>query len=388
MRNLDELSRLLAETENELSKLNARRDELLDQLAELQRAKAALLDGSEASLQPELPSVNNESPPEAKIALFRSLFQGREDVYARRFESRRTGKTGYQPACRNEWVTGICRKPRGRCDNCGHRDFLPITDDVVRNHLLGLDPQDRSGRNFTMGVYPMLLDETCWFLAVDLDKASWQEDAKAFSETCRLANMPVVLERSRSGNGAHFWFFFSEPTPAALARRLGALLLSQTMERRPEIGLDSYDRFFPSQDTLPKGGFGNLIALPLQKKPREHGNSVFLDETLTPYFDQWAFLSSIRRIPRQEVESFVESQDEFLGVRLPVTDEHDDQPWAAPPSRRSKDPPVVGPDGLVVGVAAVGEVRAPRAVDVDDPHVRLLLDLLKDERAAVHRHVR
>lgn len=361
MRNLDELSRLLAETENELTKLNARRDELLNQLAELRRAKAALLDGSEASLQPALPSVNNESPPEAKIALFRSLFQGREDVYARRFESQRTGKAGYQPVCRNEWVTGICRKPRGRCDNCGHRDFLPITDDVVRNHLLGMDPQGRSRRDFTMGVYPMLLDETCWFLAVDLDKTSWQEDAKAFSETCRLANMPVALERSRSGNGGHFWFFFAAPIPVTLARRMGALLLSQTMERRPEIGLDSYDRFFPSQDTLPKGGFGNLIALPLQKKPREHGNSVFLDETLIPYPDQWAFLSSIRRITRQEVESFVESRDEFLGVRLPVTDEHDDRPWAAPPSRRSKDPPVVGPLPEHVDLVLGNQVYVPKA---------------------------
>ena len=190
MRNLDELSRLLAETENELSKLNARRDELLNQLAELQRAKAALLDGSGALLQPRLPSVTNQSPPEAKIALFRSLFRGREDVYACRFESRRTGKTGYQPVCRNEWVSGICRKPKGRCDSCGHRDFPPITDDVARNHLLGIDPQARSRRDFTMGVYPMLLDETCWFLAVDLDKASWQEDAKAFWETCKLTMYP------------------------------------------------------------------------------------------------------------------------------------------------------------------------------------------------------
>ncbi len=280
MRKLDEVNRLLAETESELSKLNARRDELLGQLAELQREKAALLDGQETPPQSRLPSVTNQSSPEAKIALFRRLFRGREDVYARRFESQRTGKKGYQPVCRNEWVSGICKKPRARCNDCAHRDFLPITDDVVRNHLLGMDPQDRSRRDFTMGIYPMLLDETCWFLAVDLDKASWQEDARAFWETCNLNDVPVALERSRSGNGGHFWFFFSEPIPAALARRMGALLLTQTMERRPEIGLDSYDRFFPSQDTLPRGGFGNLIALPLQKKPRENGNSLFLDETL------------------------------------------------------------------------------------------------------------
>ena len=361
MKNLSEITRMLSETESELSKLNARREQLLGQLAELRQERAAILHAQQDADQIAPPAITNQSSAEAKIDLFRSLFRGRDDVYARRFESRRTGKTGYQPVCRNEWVSGICKKPKGRCDDCTARDFPPITDEVVTNHLLGVDPHDISKRDFTMGVYPMLLDETCWFLAVDLDKASWKEDAKAFWETCELAALPIALERSRSGDGGHIWFFFSEPIPAALARRLGALLLSQTMEGRPEIGLDSYDRLFPSQDTLPKGGFGNLIALPLQKKPRENGNSVFLDETLTPYPDQWAFLSSIRRISRQEVESFVESQDEFLGVRLPVTDEHEDQPWAAPPSRRSKDPPVVGPLPDHVDLMLGNQVYVPKA---------------------------
>jgi len=364
VRNLDEVNRLLAETERELAKLNVQRDELLGQLAELQREKAAFLSGQNAPPLVRLPSVTNQSSPELKIALFRNLFRGREDVYARRFESMRTGKKGYQPVCRNEWVSGICKKPRARCDDCAHRDFLPITDDVVKNHLLGIDPQDRSARDFTMGVYPMLLDETCWFLAVDLDKASWQEDAKAFWETCKLCDVPAALERSRSGNGGHFWFFFSEPIFAALARRMGALLLTQTMERRPEIGLDSYDRFFPSQDTLPRGGFGNLIALPLQKKPRENGNSLFLDQTFVPYHDQWAFLSSLRRMNRQEVGALVcgsERQDEFLGIRLPVTDENDDQPWAAPPSRRSKEPEIVGPLPEQVDLVLGNQVYVPKA---------------------------
>jgi superfamily II DNA or RNA helicase len=362
--NLDEVNRLLTETERELGKLNTRRDELLGQLAELQREKASLLHGHQVPPQPKLPPLTNQSSPEAKIALFRRLFRGREDVYARRFESRRTGKKGYQPVCHNEWASGICKKPRARCNDCAHRDFLPITDDVVRNHLLGIDPQDRSRRDFTMGVYPMLLDETCWFLAVDLDKASWQEDARAFWETCKLNDVPVALERSRSGSGGHFWFFFSEPIPAALARRMGALLLTQTMERRPEIGLDSYDRFFPSQDTLPRGGFGNLIALPLQKKPRESDNSLFLDETLVPHHDQWAFLSSLRRMNSQEVEVFVGEaarQDEFLGVRLPVTTENDDQPWAAPPSRRSKEPPIVGPLPEQMELVLGNQVYVPKA---------------------------
>ena len=354
MRNLDEIDRLLAEAEGELARLSTRRAELLAQIIALQREKAELLNVQEAPSPPaSLPSVTNHSPQEAKIALFRSLFRGREDVYPKRFESLKTGKTGYQPVCRNAWV----EKPE-------LREFLPVTDDVVRNHLLGMDPQDRFGRDFTIGVYPMLPDETCWFLAADFDKASWQEDGKAFLETCKLFDVPAALERSRSGNGGHIWIFFSEPVPAALARKMGVFLLTQTMERRPEIGLDSYDRFFPSQDTLPRGGFGNLIALPLQKKPREHGNSLFLDESFVPYHDQWAFLSALRRMTRQEAETVVgkaEKQDDFLGIRLPVTDENDDQPWAAPPSRRHKAAPIIGPLPERIDLVLGNQIYVPKA---------------------------
>jgi len=216
----------------------------------------------------------------------------------------------------------------------------------VKNHLLGIDPQDKFGRDFTIGIYPMLLDETCYFLAADFDKVTWQADAGAFLETCALFNVPAVLERSRSGNGGHIWIFFSEPVPAKQARNMGTFLLTQTMDRRPEIGMDSYDRFFPSQDALPKGGFGNLIALPLQKRPCEQGNSLFLDENFSPYPDQWAFISSIRRMSRQEVEMIVEEAGklgELLGVRLPVTDENDDTPWVMTPSKGRREPPIVGP---------------------------------------------
>jgi len=367
VRSVDEIDRLLAETEGELAKLNIRRAELLTQIAALQQEKAAFLQTLGAPLQPAgLPLVTSQSSQEAKIAFFRNLFRGREDVYPRRFESLKTGKKGYQPVCRNEWVSGICEKPKIRCDDCAHRQLVPMTDDVVRNHLLGMDPQASSGRDFTIGVYPMLLDETCWFLATDFDKASWQQDAEAFLETCKCFDVPAALERSRSGNGGHTWIFFSEPVPAALARKMGAFLLTQTMERRPEIGLDSYDRFFPSQDTLPRGGFGNLIALPLQKKPRdaERGNSLFLDESFVPYQDQWAFLSSLRRMNRREVETVVgeaEKHDEFLGIRLPVTDEHDDQPWAASPSRRHKEPPVIGPLPEQIDLVLGNQIYVPKA---------------------------
>jgi superfamily II DNA or RNA helicase/very-short-patch-repair endonuclease len=288
--------------------------------------------------------VNQHSPAEAKIALFRSLFHGREDVYPRRFESRKTGRAGYSPVCGNEWVQGICEKPRIKCSECPHQRFLPVTDDVIHWHLQG---HDIHSRDFVIGVYPMLLDETCFFLAADFDKTTWQDDVGAFLETCRQMNLPAALERSRSGKGGHIWFFFNEAVPATLARKFGAHILTETMERRPDIGLDSYDRFFPNQDTLPPGGFGNLIALPLQKRPRESGNGVFLDERMTPYLDQWEFLSSIHKISRGEVEEVVrraEAKGKVIGVRLvPEGDEEEATPWMAPPSRRRKDTPIAGP---------------------------------------------
>jgi len=176
------------------------------------------------------PRLHNNSPPDAKIALFRSLFRGREDVYPLRFESRKTGKTGYQPACANEWVKGLCEKRRVKCAKCPNRRFLPVTDEVIRRHLSG---QDDIGRDFVMGIYPMLLDETCFLLAVDFDKKSWQEDIAAFIKTCLRLDVPAVLERSRSGNGGHVWLFFNGPVQTALARKLAAHLLTETMEKRP-----------------------------------------------------------------------------------------------------------------------------------------------------------
>jgi superfamily II DNA or RNA helicase/very-short-patch-repair endonuclease len=287
--------------------------------------------------------VTKDSTPAEKIALFRSLFRGREDVYPRRFESRKTGKAGYAPACANEWVPGVCEKPRIKCAKCRSRRFLPVTDEVVRWHLSG---RDFLGRDFVMGIYPMLLDETCCFLAVDFDRENWQADTGAFLETCEKLAIPAALERSRSGNGGHVWFFFEEPIAAGVARRLGSHILTETMERRPDLGLDSYDRLFPNQDTLPKGGFGNLVALPLQKRARERDNSVFLDAQLNPHLDQWAFLSTINRIRRVQAESLVreaESKGRILGVRMAsVDDDENDTPWTTLPSGRRREPPIIG----------------------------------------------
>lgn len=285
----------------------------------------------------DLPLIDSHSPAEAKIALFRSLFRGREDVYARRFENLRSGRSGYSPACANEWAPGVCEKPRIKCSACPHQRFLSVTDEVVRWHLSG---RDESGRDFVMGVYPLMRDETCFFLAIDLDKEGWHEDARALMETCRRLDHPIALERSRSGNGCHFWFFFDDAIPASLARKLGAFLLTETMDHRPDIGLDSYDRLFPNQDTLPQGGFGNLIALPLQKVSRNRGNSLFLDEDFEPFSDQWAFLSSLRRLDRATVEELTSAADRtgrVIGVRLFPVDADEAQPWLASPSRLRKE---------------------------------------------------
>jgi len=209
----------------------------------------------------------------------------------------------------------------------------------------------------------MFPDETCWLLAVDLDGDAWQQDARAFRETCKRLSLPITLERSRSGNGGHFWLFFSEPIPATLARNVGSHLLTETMESRPEIGLASYDRLFPNQDTLPKGGFGNLIALPLQKRPREAGNSVFLDDEFNPYSDQWAFLSSVRRIVRAQAESLArdaQRRNRITGVQLPIDEQEEDMPWKSPPSRIRKDPPIDGPLPKSLELVLADQVYVPK----------------------------
>ena len=336
----------ITEIESELSNLDHRRNQLLNELTQLRLEENQKNSPAQLELHLQQTSINNQSSQEEKILLFRSLFLGREDVFSRRYENLKTGKSGYAPVCRNEWSAGICKKPKIACQDCNFREFIPVSDEIIRNHLKGNDPNDRTGRDFTIGVYPLLEDETCWFLAVDLDKSSWTEDAKAFLDTCARYQVPAALERSRSGNGGHVWIFFEKPISAILARKLGALMLTKTMNRRPEIGMDSYDRLFPSQDNIPKGGFGNLIALPLQKKPRELDNSIFVDQDLYPYPDQWTFLSSIQKVTQNELEQIVKNvqdEGEITGVRAVVFDENENEPWKLTPSRKSKEIPIPGP---------------------------------------------
>ena len=254
-----------------------------------------------------------------KLALFRQLFRGRTDVYPIRWESTK-GKSGYSPACANEWRPGVCNKPKIKCGNCNQRLLKPLTDEVIYDHLAG---------KHTVGVYPLLEDNRCYFLAADFDDEHWQDDAKGYMQSCRELDIPAAMEISRSGNGAHVWIFFSAPVNAHEARQLGAAIISHTCERTRQLSLASYDRLFPNQDTLPKGGFGNLIALPLQKQPRDHGRSVFVGEDLIPYPDQWNFLSSIRTLSGAELADVLLRT---TGGRHPldvsfVAGEDESKPW-------------------------------------------------------------
>ncbi|MFH1963988.1 MAG: DEAD/DEAH box helicase family protein [Acidobacteriota bacterium] len=269
----------------------------------------------------ELATEPDQFSTTEKIALFRRLFRGRNDIYPQRWESAR-GKSGYSPACGNEWKAGICYKPNVKCGDCNKRLLLPVTDQVIYDHLAG---------KHTIGVYPLLTDDCCYFLAADFDESDWSDDARAFMQTCCELQISAGLEISRSGKGAHIWIFFAEPVPAREARQLGVALISHTCDRTRQLTLTSYDRFFPNQDTMPKGGFGNLIALPLQKQPREDGRSVFVDDHFEPYSDQWAFLSAIRPLSRMELEDAILRTS---GGRHPLDvaflAEGDSKPWQRP----------------------------------------------------------
>ena len=248
--------------------------------------------------------ISSDLATEKKIKLFESLFRGRTDVFPKRWESR-NGKSGYSPSCDNEWKRPLCEKPKIKCGDCNNRALTPLNNATLYDHLSGKQ---------TIGVYPLLQDDSCGFIAVDFDKSNWKDDALSFLDSCDELNIPAALERSRSGNGGHVWIFFSEFIPAVLARKMGNFILDKTLEKRIEIGLDSYDRLFPNQDIMPKGGFGNLIALPLQKQPRRHGNSVFVDRNMQVYPDQWQYLAAIQRMTKKEVEeiagSYVEKADQ------------------------------------------------------------------------------
>jgi superfamily II DNA or RNA helicase len=341
MENTEDLKKQLNKALDECARLKAENGRLRQMLGSIPEEEPSpsknTLAESNLPFAPTAFKITNDSPSKDKIDLFRSLFRGREDVYPVRWE-RKDGRSGYSPACVLEWKRPWCGKPLVKCGDCRHSKFLPVTDEVIHHHLIG---------KHTVGVYPMLPDETCWFLAVDFDRKTWQEDAQAFLATCEKMGIPAALERSRSGEGGHVWLFFKSPVSASLARKLGCAILTRTLEDRHQLGLDSYDRFFPNQDTLPRGGFGNLIALPLQWGPRETGNSVFLTPDGDPYPDQWNFLSGLDRLPVETVETLVgegSRAGKVISVRQIPTDEHlEGDPWPDFASGRRKTKPLPGP---------------------------------------------
>lgn len=207
--------------------------------------------------QESISPINKYSPAGEKIKLFMSLFRGRSDVYARRCYSKRFDSSFYMPACKNEWVRGVCERPQMKCKNCPKRELTPLTEEVIDSHLRN---KDENG-NGIIGIYPLLPDDACLFLVLDFDEENWKKDIAIFRLICEKLNIPIAIERSRSGNGAHAWLFFEEPVPAASARKLGDALLTKAMSVRHEIRFGSYDRMFPNQDFMPKGGFGNLTRI-------------------------------------------------------------------------------------------------------------------------------
>lgn len=268
--------------------------------------------------------LSMHSDTNKKVSLFRSLFCGRMDVYAQRWYSEKTNKSGYSPVCRNEWMQGLCDKRHVKCRDCPNRELLPLNDQAIYTHLVGNDPNGRD----VVGIYPMLLDETTRLLAMDFDGDGWKTAVSCIRNLCQQYEIPVFVERSRSGDGAHVWFFFAMPIPAKDARRFGSGLLTQAMQRG-SIPFASYDRLFPNQDTLPTGGFGNLIALPLQGLARKNGNSLFIDAQFMPYTDQWTLLSQVKRIHPEQLAKWTELLCSFgdLGVLLENDEESVERPW-------------------------------------------------------------
>lgn len=262
-----------------------------------------------------------------KVELFQSLFKGRKDVFAKRWYSDMTKKSGYQPVCEHEWNREFCDKRKYKCAECPNRRFATLSYEYIYNHLAGKDGYGRD----VVGLYPLLNDNTCCFLCTDFDDKScehgYQNDVLAFTDVCKEWNIPCYIERSRSGNGAHVWIFFDSAITAIKARRLGKSILSEAMNKDVHLSFKSYDRFFPNQDTLPGGGLGNLVALPLQGKARRSGNSVFVDEEFHPYPDQWSFLLSIQKLSESTIDDILQKHASLLDE---LTKSSEEKPWETP----------------------------------------------------------
>ncbi len=298
----DQSSNRAAGLRQQLSELAAKAREIEDELALIESDGQLKLTAATAPAQPP------QSPAE-KVALFLDLFGTRRSLYPKRWENQRSGRSGYSPACDNEWLSGICGKPAVKCAECLHQRFPPLDEQAVEGHLRGIH---------TLGVYAIATDDTCRFLAADFDGEGWSDDVRAYRAAAKKVGVAVAIERSRSGNGAHAWIFFSEPVPAVLARRLGTVLVAKASSLRPTLSLGAYDRLFPNQDTLPPGGFGNLIALPLAKGPRQLGNTLFLDAQMQPFEDQWNFLAGLTRLTRGDLDRILERIAPMPSLMAPI----------------------------------------------------------------------
>ena len=276
---------------------NMNRQELIKLIEKLEKENKKLKEKIYGK-QPEKIQIesNKAISNEEKIKIFMNVFRGRTDVFAKRYVSKKTGKAGYTPVCKNEFNKYKCDKPKVKCSECAFRELVPLTEDIVLKHLKG---------EIGIGIYPLLPGDVCNFLAIDFDKKTYEKDVSAFWSICDELNVPIYVERSRSGNGAHVWIFFEGSVLAKVARKLGNILLTKTIEKG-SLDLSSYDRLFPNQDTMPKGGFGNLIALPFQGESCKEGNTVFVDKYFDVQKKQIEILANLKKMTKDEVYTIVE----------------------------------------------------------------------------------
>jgi hypothetical protein len=303
------------------------------QIALLQKLKAQCqekLKGSQLETQAVSLTDDVENTNHDRASIFQSYFRGRDNVYARLWINQRTHRKGYSPACKNEWVRALCRKPQVKCSECPNQSFFPFDNTAIERHLGGKD---------VIGMYPMTEDEKCFFIAFDFDKDSWLTDINALRDICESEGIDLRVERSRSGKGGHGWIFFEEEVPVFLARQLGTYLITKTMSNRLELDMKSYDRLFPNQDTLPKGGFGNLIALPFQREAMLRSNSVFIDKDGNAYDNQWGYLSKTKKVSFEQLREIVDAglaNRSIMEVRFTATENDAEDPWLRLPSGKKR----------------------------------------------------
>ena len=323
---------------------------LRTRIRELEQENARLKgSGSSLLCEPEPPQYgsgrmqpdrNRDAEIQRRLNIFRGLFRGRDDVFAQRFVSK-AGKAGYQPACKNRWSPG-CIEHKRKCEGCPFKEFIPMDETAFRRHL------DKDAKESdVIGIYPILEDNTVYFLCADFDDKNcehgYQDDVLSYVRVCKDWGIPAYIERSRSGKGAHVWVFFEEPVLAADARMLGFAIIGAAMESNVRLDMKSYDRFLPNQDFLPKGGFGNLIALPLQGLARKNDNSVFVDEGFKAFKDQWSFLSSVRKLTAYEVKTILANH----AYQIELSSSSEKKQWETPKPDRISFEDFSGPVKLV-----------------------------------------